>query len=165
MAPVMSHSDSRRRAQAALELRARARTWQSIADQLGYRHRNAARSAVHRLLKIDRPSAEESRADSAEQLRVLRSALFDHLAVAERDGDTETVTKVAREIRANLDSLATLDGLNAIQRREVMVTVTRSPADLIDAVRAELAQLPAPRRQRRQLDTIDAEIVTEENAV
>ena len=42
--------------------------------------------------------------------------------------------------------------------------MSRSPADLIDAVRAELAQLPAPRRQR-QLDTIDAEIVTEENAV
>ena len=100
----------------------------------------------------------------------MRRRLFDHLEVADRDGDADTATKVAREIRANLDSAAKLDGLNAPQRTEVEVTVHRSPGELIDAVRAELAAVAATRgHQPRQLDrVIDAEVVplpdsTEEN--
>ena len=169
VAPVSSHYVSRRRAEDALELRALAYSWQEIADRLGYRSRSAAHTAVVRLLaSTRRPTVAESRVESAEQLRVMRRRLFDHLEVADRDGDADTATKVAREIRANLDSAAKLDGLNAPQRTDVEVTVHRSPGELIDAVRAELAAVAATRgHQPRQLDrVIDAEIVplpTEEN--
>ncbi len=171
VAPVSSHYVSRRRAEDALELRALAYSWQEIADRLGYRSRSAAHTAVVRLLAATRrPTVAESRVESAEQLRVMRRRLFDHLEVADRDGDADTATKVAREIRANLDSAAKLDGLNAPQRTEVEVTVHRSPGELIDAVRAELAAVAATRgHQPRQLDrVIDAEVVplpdsTEEN--
>ncbi|MDQ1249244.1 MAG: hypothetical protein QG597_3618 [Actinomycetota bacterium] len=129
MAPVASHYVSRRRAEDALELRALAYSWQEIADKLGYRSRSAAHTAVSRLLaSTRRPTVAEQRTESAEQLRVMRRRLFDHLAVADRDGDADTATKVAREIRANLDSAARLDGLNAPQRTEVNVAVDVSPS-------------------------------------
>lgn len=129
MAPVASHTVSRRRAEQALELRALAYSWQEVADQLGYGSRSAAHTAVSRLLaSTRRPTVAEQRTESAEQLRVMRRRLFDHLAVADRDGDADTATKVAREIRANLDSAARLDGLNAPQRTEVSVAVDVSPS-------------------------------------
>ena len=166
MAPYVS----RRRAEDALELRDLAYSWQEVADRLGYRSRSAAHTAVSRLLaSTRRPTVAEQRYESAEQLRVMRRRLFDHLEVADRDGDADIATRVSREISANLDSAAKLDGLNAIQRTEVTVTVGRSPAELIDAVRVELAALSAARP--RQLDpggVIDAEVIpmpdsTEEN--
>lgn len=160
MAPVASHYVSRRRAEDALELRALAYSWQEIADRLGYRSRSAAHTAVSRLLaSTRRPTVAESRAESAEQLRVMRRRLFDHLAVADRDGDADTATKVAREIRANLDSAAKLDGLNAPQRTEVAVTVTRSPGEIIDQVRAELAASSAARPRQLGPGVIDAEVI------
>ena len=122
--PVMSHSESRRRAEDALELRAAAYSYQEIADQLGFRHREGARRAVTRLLaSTRRPTVAESRVESVESLRVLRRRLFDHLEVANADGDVDTATKVAREIRANLDSAAVREGLNAPVRTEVDVRV------------------------------------------
>ena len=163
----MPHSDSRRRAEDALALRARARTWAEIADALGFKTPAGARHAVRRLLRSSRATVAESRAESAEELRVVRSALFDHLADAKGTGDADAATKLAREITRNLDSAAKLDGLNAPQRTEVEVTVHRSPGELIDAVRAELAAAARPHDRPRQLDrVIDAEIVplpTEEN--
>jgi hypothetical protein len=129
MAPVGSHLDSRRRAHAALDLRARARTWQEIADTLGFKTPQGARLAVRRLRQRDAPSVAEMRVESAESLRVMRRRLFDHLEVADRDGDTDTATKVAREIRANLDSAALREGLNAPQRTEVDVKL--DPGELV----------------------------------
>lgn len=128
MAPVMPHIDSRRRAEEALNLRAEDYTWQEIADKLGFRHREGARHAVKRLLaSTRRPTIEELRAESAESHRVLRRRLWERLHDAERDGDTETATKVAREIRASLDSAARLGGLNTPQRTEVNVAVDVTP--------------------------------------
>lgn len=125
----MSHIESRRRAEAALELRSRAYSWQEIADQLGFRHREGPRRAVVSLLaKTRRPTVAEMRAESAEELRVQRRRLHDRQEAAEAEGDAETVIKAAREIRANLEAAAKLDGLNAPQRTEVSVAVDVSPS-------------------------------------
>ena len=112
----MSHAASRRRAEAGWNCAPRAYTYQEIADTLGYRHRNAALTAVRRLLaSTRRPTVAEMGAESAEELRLLRRRLHEQLDAAERDGDSEAVTKITREIRVNLEALARLDGLNAPQ--------------------------------------------------
>ena len=49
----MSHYRSRLRAEQALELRGKARSYQEIADTLNYRSASAARTAVRRLIVED----------------------------------------------------------------------------------------------------------------
>jgi hypothetical protein len=71
--PVMPHIDSRRRAEAALELRAQAHTPAAISAKLGYRSREGARLAVRRLLaSTRRPTVGEMRAEHREALRRIR---------------------------------------------------------------------------------------------
>jgi hypothetical protein len=125
----MPHLDSRRRAHAALNLRGRMRTWQEIADELNFQTADGARLAVRRLRLRDAPTVEERRAESAEELRVTRRMMIDHLEVAHRNGDADAVTRLAREIRANLDSEALRCGLNAPQRTEVDVKL--DPGELV----------------------------------
>ncbi len=152
----MPHLDSRRRAEEALNLRAEDYTWQEISDKLGFRSREGARLAVRRLLaSTRRPTIDELRAESAEAHRVLRRRLWERLHAAEADGDTETATKVAREIRTSLDSTARLGGLNAPARTEVSVAVGVSAADWLrslGAVAEPAALPPAPA-------VIDAEVL------
>jgi hypothetical protein len=165
----MSHYRSRLRAEQALTLRSSEYlTWQEVADRLNFRSASAARTAVSRLLTTTRrPTVGEMRAEHRESLRVLRRRQLDHLAVAEAEGDIETATRITREIRANLDSAAKLDGLAEPQRTEVAITVSRSPAEIIDSIRAELAALPRQQRQH-QLGpaVIEGEVIdtTEETA-
>ena len=157
----MPHIDSRRRAEEALTLRAQAYTWAEISDRLGFRSREGSRLAVRRLLLSTRmPTVGELRSEHREALRVFRRRQLDHLAEAEANGETELATKIMRELRANIEAAGRLDGVNAPQRTEVNVTVSRSASELIDAVRAELAALP--RRQRLGPATIDAEVISEE---
>lgn len=159
--PDRSHIESRRRAEQALELRARAYSYAEIADQLGFRHRDGARRAVLNLLaKTRRPTVAEQRAESAEELRVQRRRLHERQEAAEAEGDAETVIKAAREIRANLEAAAKLDGLNAPQRVEVEHTVDVTPtlaaAEWLRQVSAAAAQ---PAAALPGLPVIDAEVI------
>ena len=97
MAPVSDHLTSRRRAEQALHLRAKQRTWREISEQLGYRTEAGARSAVRRLLPTLRLAPEEGRRISAETLRVIQRPLIDlYDALAVPGGDIAEVTMLAR---------------------------------------------------------------------
>ena len=147
----MSHYLSCRRAEDALELRALAHSWQEIADKLNYQSRGSAQRAVSRLLaSTRRPTVAEQRHESREQLRVMRRRLFDHLEVADRDHDAATATRVAREIRANLEAAARLDGLNAPQGTKVDIRVSTTEENR-HRLLAQLERTPA-------LPAIDAEV-------
>jgi hypothetical protein len=151
MPPQMPHADSRRRAEEALALRAKAYTWAEIGLMLNYRSREGARLAVRKLLaSTRRPTVAEQRVESAEELRVQRRRLHDRQDVAEAEGDAETVIRAAREIRANLEAAARLDGLNAPARTEVSVTVST----VEDTRRRLLARLD---RDTPALPVIDVE--------
>ena len=154
MAPVGSHLDSRRRAHAALELRARCWTWQEIADELNFQTLQGARLAVQRLRQRDAPTLEERRAESVEELRVTRRLMHDRLEAADRDGDADTVIKYSREIRANLDSAALREGLNTPVRAEVAVTV--DPGQLMTQW---FADLKAGKRPALPQSVLDCEVV------
>ena len=136
VAPVMPHLDSRRRAHAALRLRARLRTWQEIADELGFKTPNGARLAVRRLRMRDAPTMDERKAESVEELRVTRRMMHDGLEVADRDGDADAVVKYAREIRSSLAEEALREGLNAPQRTDVSVSI--DPGQVLTQWFAEL---------------------------
>lgn len=161
LGPVSDHATSRRRAEAALDLRVKKRTWAEIADQLGYRTPGGARHAVDRLLATTTTDPVKKRRMSVETLRVIQRPLFDmYDEAAVPGGDPATATMLAKELRALTVEEARLDDLYSPKRVEL--TASKSLAEQIDALRAQWAVSP-PRQQQHQLGpaTIDAEVIEE----
>lgn len=146
MAAVGTRRETRARHEQAAALRACGYTWQAIADHLGYRHRQAAKSAVERLQARTRETPEMSRRSLVDGLNLTKTALFEGLAAAKQRGDDVSATAYSREIRSVTDQLAKLDGLHAAQKLDVNVAVTPT--------REALAQYRA-----QLLSAIDAEVV------
>lgn len=129
------HPAERLRAQESLELRRQGKTWQEIADDLGYADRSGARKAVERLL--DRTEFE-----SVDEFRVLESDRLDALHQAHWDkainGDvkaTELVLKISAQ-------RCRLLGLNRPERlvvepvptgEDFAVTASRLMAEIMEA--------------------------------
>lgn len=158
----MNRQDSRARAEEAFRLRAAGRTWSEISTALGYRSRGAAQLAVRRLM--DRTPAEtpgHARAKADETLRITQSVLFGRLAAATQRGDDETLTRVAKEIRATVAERSKLAGAYAPQRTEVDVTVTTDPSAIIARAEADLLALVAERQQHQLPATpiLEAEVI------
>lgn len=155
VAPVMSHRDSRARAEEALRLRAKRKTYQEIADMLGFQTRAGARLAVERLLGR-RASATNfvavERGTTAESLRSQEEALqplFD--AAVERD-DQDAAVILSRELRSLANDRARLTGIAAPTRTEVDVRVHMTPAQIIADARQRLLAIEDGR-------VIDAEVM------
>ncbi len=164
MAPTMNRQDSRSRAEEAFRLRACGRTWAEISQSLGFKSRGAAQLAVKRLM--DRTPAEtpgQARAKADESLRILQTVLLGPLAEATRRGDDETLTKVAKELRANVTERAKMAGAYAPQRAEVDVNVTADPIAMLDRMESELLAVLAQRPPQHQLPTaapiLEAEVI------
>jgi hypothetical protein len=142
-----SRRETQTRHEQAAKLRACGRTWQEIADDLGYRSRQGAQLAVARLYDRHRESPDLSRRSMVDGLRLVKSMLFEELASAKSRHDTSAIVALSRELRSNADQVARLDGLHAPQRLAVDVTVSQSPSQII----AEA--------QERLLAVIDAEVI------
>lgn len=151
MAPVMPRRDSRARAVEALRLRACCRTWQEVADELGFRTRGGAQMAVNRLvaaMESDPRYGAVERAVSAATLRELGSRLFPLYEAAADRADEEAAASLSKELRSVVVDHARLTGIAAPQRAEVNVNLS-------------LGEMIAQTRQRlRALDnTVDAEVI------
>jgi hypothetical protein len=160
MAPVMNHQDSRARAAAAYRLRAVGRTWQEVADALGYRSCGAAHTAVTR--HLDRTPAESvstARRSATESLRIVQSVLFERFADAKQRGDDETLAMLARELRNNVGEVAKLRGLYAPARSEVEINIHQTATAILDRAESELLALTAERQ--RQIPVLDAEVIAQ----
>lgn len=146
----MSHHDSRARAEEAFRLKACGRSWQEIADEVGYKTRAGARQAVERLLAQTAPETiEAGRQTAAESLRVVRSVLFGRFAAAARREDDQTLAALSREIHRNVGEAAKLGGLYAPVKHDVDVRVEQSATAIVDRAEQELLALankstPAP---------------------
>jgi hypothetical protein len=140
MAPVMPHTDSRARAQQALRLRGRRKTWAEISAELGYRSRDGARLAVGRLIRTAAPDPDAERAVSTEALRVLQEGLFPRFDEAVERRDDEKAMTLSRELRSLVAEEAKLNGLYAPQSVAVDVSVT-SRIEVIDRLESELLAL------------------------
>lgn len=144
----MNRQDSRGRAEEAFRLRAAGRTWAEISRVLGYRSRGAAQLAVKRLMDQNPPATvDHARATADESLRITQSVLFGRMAAATHRGDDETLTKLAKEIRATVAERSKLAGAYAPQRTEVDVTVSGDPTAIIANAERELLALIAERQQ------------------
>ncbi|MBM4536284.1 hypothetical protein GS433_18005 [Rhodococcus hoagii] len=142
MAPTMSHQDSRARAEQAFKLRACGRTWQEIADSLGFKTRAGARQAVERFLaSTPVESVEDGRRTATESLRVVQAMLFGRLANAAQRQDDKTLVAVAREIRSTVSESAKMRGLYAPVKHDVDVRVEQSATAILDRAEQELLAL------------------------
>lgn len=151
MVRVMPLKDSRARALEALRLRARRKTWQEIADELGFRSRGGARLAVCRLvgtMDADPRYAAVERAVSAASLQEQENGLFDLYESAVRRQDDEAAASLSRELRSLVTDRAKLTGIAAPQRTEVNVNL--SVGEMIAQTRQRLLALD---------NTVDAEII------
>lgn len=162
MAPIGPHTDSLRRAEAALQLRAKGRTWQAIADELGFRSRQGACQAVGRLvgqMTSDPNYKPMARAASDEGLRMQYEKLrpmFD--AAVERD-DNEAASMLSRELRAVTTDRAKLTGIAAPSSVSVDVKVSGSPVAILERAEADLLAVLAQRQPRALSSVIDAEVI------
>ncbi|PVB44275.1 hypothetical protein [Mycobacteroides abscessus] len=148
MPPVSNRQDARRRAERAHQLRAIGRTWQEIADVLGYRTRQSAMHAVTRLTDRTPPvGAEALRRQEAEELRIRRAALHERFADARKRKDDDTLVSLNRELDRVATRWSKLHGLDAPERQEVNVHVEQTPAAIIADARERL------------LAVVDAEVV------
>src|SRR5690349_11491040 len=100
MRSVGTRRETRARHEQAAALRACGYTWQAIAEHLGYRHRQSAKSAVERLWARTRDSPDVSRRSLTEGLQLVRTTLFEELAAAKRRGDTDRIVSLSRELRS-----------------------------------------------------------------
>lgn len=148
MAPTGNRQDARRRAERAHQLRSIGRTWQEIADVLGYRTRQGAMHAVARLLERTPPeSVEGMRRQEAEELRIRRAVLHERFADARQRKDDTILVALNRELDRVATRWSKLHGLDAPERQEVNVHVEQTPAAIIADAR------------ERMLAVVDAEVV------
>ena len=86
-------------------------TWQEIADQLGYRSRQAASQAVKRLGTRTPPeTVEQARAKHDNALRLLQRSNFTRYLNALQAGDDKLALRYSKEIRSTVTERAKLDG-------------------------------------------------------
>lgn len=151
----MNRQSSRRRAERAASLKSIGRTWQEIADTLGYRSRQAAQQAVERLGNQTPPvNAEALRRQEAEELRIRRAVLHERFHAARKHGDDETLVMLKRELDRVSTRWSKLHGLDAADRSEIDVNVGQSATAVIDRMEAELLALA-----QSNTNIIEAEVV------
>ncbi|MCH9730622.1 MAG: hypothetical protein K0U84_13275 [Actinomycetia bacterium] len=154
---MANRQDTRRRAERAASLKALGRTWQEIADTLGYRSRQAAQQAVERLDNRTPPlNAEMLRRQEDEELRIRRAVLHEQFHEARRMRDIDNLVTLNRELDRISTRRAKLLGLDAPERSEVDITVQQSATAILDRAESELLALA--QRQPPRLEVIDAEI-------
>lgn len=154
--------DSRHRAEQAERLAATGATWQEIADQLGYRSRQAASQAVKRLRDRTPPeTVEQARAKHDRALQLIQRNGFTRYMVALEEGDDDTALRYAKELRSTIAERAKLAGAYAPERTEVDVNVSTDPRAIIDRLETELLALVAQRQPQTAIGggtIIDAEV-------
>lgn len=135
----MTRQASRQRAERAVQLRAIGRTWQEIADTLGFRSRQAAQQAAERLGDRTPPlDIEAVRRMEDEELRIRRATLHERFFDAKRRNDDSALALLNRELDRISVRRAKLLGLDEPERSEVEMTVHRPPGEILADFKREL---------------------------
>lgn len=164
MPPNGPRSDSRARAEEAFRLKCRGRTWQEIADELGFKSRSSALNAVRRMMLREPPEdLETKRAYTVGAYRQVASTLFKSLEKAETAGDHEAVVSIGRAIAYVADKNAKLTGQQVPVAQEVEhnvnVQVTSTATAVVEQARQDLLAITAGRHDAGLMPVIDAELV------
>ncbi|WP_156750792.1 hypothetical protein [Mycobacterium sp. 852013-50091_SCH5140682] len=155
MPPVMDRKSSTERAERAWRLSLRGRTWQEVADAEGFRSRQSARKAVEKWLqKNPTDDIERLRRATGDSLTMVIHTLLDSLEKAHEAGRHRDVAELGKVVLDGLDKRAKLQGLHIAVPQVVDVNVqtmteilTDTRARLLDAIDAEVVELPAERSE------------------
>lgn len=163
MPPVMDRKASTQRCRQGWDLRCRGRTWQEIADQLGYKSKHNAYAAVTRWIKQNPPDDLTTlRRATGDTIRHLATRLADEAHHALEEGQRAEAANLARAALDGLDRYAKLTGQHIPIEVNVNVTATQALADtrarLLEAI--DNADTPAITAQAPlEVDVIEAEVV------
>jgi hypothetical protein len=160
MPPVMDRTSSRKRAAQGWELRVKGRTWNEIAQTLGYGTHAAAYNAVTKWIKQNPPDElAVMRRATGHRLMSITNDLLDSLAEAKESGDHAAVATLGRAAIDAIDRYAKLTGQHIPVEVNVNVTATQALSDtrarLLEAIDAATAEPAAITAQA----PLDAEIV------
>lgn len=121
--------DRRQTAIEAMKLRRDGKTWDEIAQLVGYSSRQAAHKAVKRVLeRVEGETAEDYREVMAARYEALYAKAWDSIAAAEEEGQLVGKSQLIASARGVVDSQVKLLGLQAVSKSEVTV-VTRGQMD------------------------------------
>jgi hypothetical protein len=138
--PVMSRSASRQRTEDAYVKHLLGHTWQQIADQLGFRSRQGAQTAVARYLDANPPDTPKAALRAwLDRKRHARAALFRSMAAAEAQGDHQAVAQLSAALDRNDSEVAKVCGFYAAEKLDV--NVRQSATAIIDRMESELLAL------------------------
>ncbi|WP_301121088.1 hypothetical protein [Mycolicibacterium fortuitum] len=157
MPPVMDRKSSRARAEAAWRLRVRGRTWQEIADEVGFKSRHSAFKAVRTFLEKNPPDDIETMRRAVGQVMVETIATVrESMEEAHDAGKHRDVAELGKVILDGLDKRAKLEGLYVAVPQVVDVQVTQTVVEMITDTRAKLQAaidaevVPLPEQQEIQ---------------
>ncbi|GAA1462705.1 hypothetical protein [Williamsia maris] len=133
----MPLAESRARAAEVFHQRAAVgRTWQQIADSLGFRSIGAVQTAYKRYCEsIPSPAVEEVRAEIRERKRITNSVALSSLVEAKRASDHQAVARLIDTMTRSDAELAKLYGLSS---ETVDVNVTQTSTAIIADARERL---------------------------
>lgn len=139
MPPVMDRKSSRARAEQAWRLRVRGRTWQEIADEVGFKSRHSAFKAVRTFLEKNPPDDIETMRRAVGQVMVETIATVrESMEEAHDAGNHRNVAELGKVILDGLDKRAKLEGLYVAVPTVVDVNVTQTVVEMITDTRAKL---------------------------
>jgi predicted transcriptional regulator len=162
--------ESRARAERAVVLRGRRRTWDEIATELGYSTRAAARNAVHQYLERTAPvDSATARVYMLAELDHRTRQLGDAMDAAAAAKDADGMALLSRELRGNRDQAAKMVGAYQPERSEVDVQVSsvvqltervQAIARRVDDERADDERVRAERAALR-MPMVEGEVISE----
>lgn len=148
MPPVMKRKASQERCRQGWELRCRGRTWQEIADELGFRSRQTANTAVNAWLRANPPDEIETlRRATGTVLVDTAGKCRDAMDEAIKAGKYRDAAELGKVAIDGFEKYAKLTGQHVVVPKEVSVHI-QSVTEIIASTRAQLEA------------TLDAEVLS-----
>ena len=152
LGPSGNRAHTNARAERAWRLRVRGRTWQEIADEVGFKSRHSAQKAVQAFLRKNPPDdIDTMRRAVGQVMNETMATVRDSLDNAHAEGRHRDVAELAKVILDGADKRAKLEGLYVAVPQVVDVNVTQTMTELVSdtraklqaAIDAEVVELPA----------------------
>lgn len=135
----MDRKSSTARAAEAWRLHVRGRTWQEIADELGFKSRQSANKAVKSYLQKNPPTdIETMRRARGDLLADTTARLHDCMVDAIEAGKFRDAAELGKVVLDGVDKRAKLEGLHIAVPQVVDLNVTQTVVEMITDTRAKL---------------------------
>jgi hypothetical protein len=163
MPPIGPRPTARKRAAEAHRLRCLGRTWDDIANTLGYGSpASAYKAATAHIRRMPAEDQDMARAYSAGNYHAVIAALHDLVERCKQLGRTTAEVQALEAIASVQERRDKLLGLHVAVASKVDVNVQHSAIEIIDRAEAELLAIAAQRTQPG-LPVLEAEVINVEH--